>query len=241
MAKDLKKSMSAAIKAGDLYYMKGKVKMLAVTKEMLDKWKKDNKGNYDGKALTAYANAKGKKINPVEKSLRPKLRGEKSTPKSAKKGSGAQHKRSKVDTGLSDAYKELKTAETAIADRLADNAAFRAKVAAATVKQRENIIRGKGATNAPPNLKGEAVPGDNKPDRLSPALLARQKALRERQEALKNNKNKGGMIMKKKPAAKMMAGGMAAKKKPAAKMMGGGMAKKKGASMYNKGGAAKKR
>ena len=76
MAKDLKKSMSAAIKAGDLYYMKGKVKMLAVTKEMLDKWKKDNKGNYDGKALTAYANAKGKKIKPVEKSLRPKLRGD---------------------------------------------------------------------------------------------------------------------------------------------------------------------
>ena len=81
MAKDLKKSMSAAIKAGDLYYMKGKVKMLAVTKEMLDKWKKDNKGNYDGKALTAYANAKGKKINPVEKSLRPKLRGDKRSKK----------------------------------------------------------------------------------------------------------------------------------------------------------------
>ena len=218
MAKDLKKSMSAAIKAGDLYYMKGKVKMLAVTKEMLDKWKKDNKGNYDGKALTAYANAKGKKIKPVEKSLRPKLRGEKSTPKPAKKGSGAQHKRSEVFTATGD----VQAIEKKIADNLAANEAFRLKVARELGKG--NIERGKGATNAPPNLKGEAVPGDNKPDRLSPALLAKQKALRERQEAMK--KNKGGMIMKKKPAAKMM---------------GGGMAKKKGASMYNKGGAAKKR
>jgi len=46
----------------------------------------------------------------------------------------------------------------------------------------------------------------------------------------------GGMA-KKKPAAKMMAGGMA-KKKPAAKMMGGGMAKKSSGYMY--GGMAKK-
>jgi hypothetical protein len=233
MAKDLKKSMSAAIKAGDLYYMKGKVKMLAVTKEMLDKWKKDNKGNYDGKALTAYANAKGKKIKPVEKSLRPKLRGDskeskitKTKLKPGQKGDlfSDRHKGPGPSSGKT--FKE-KIAESDKSLQAAEDAVTSAKqaIAAARVKQRENIIRGKGATNAPPNLKGEAVPGDNKPDRLSPALLARQKALRERQEAMK--KNKGGMIMKKKPAA--------------AKMMGGGMAKKKGASMYNKGGAAKKR
>jgi hypothetical protein len=230
MAKDLKKSMSAAIKAGDLYYMKGKVKMLAVTKEMLDKWKKDNKGNYDGKALTAYANAKGKKIKPVEKSLRPKLRGEKSTPKPAKKGSGAQHKRSKVDTGLSDAYKELKTAETAIADRLADNAAFRAKVAAATVKQRENIEGGKTVTVTPSTAMSQAATdavdrsGTSTKGRVTPALKARQDALAAKRAAAAK-KNKGGPVSAK----------------PKGAYMGGGMAKKKGASMYNKGGAAKKR
>ena len=49
--------------------------------------------------------------------------------------------------------------------------------------------------------------------------------------------NKGG-VAKKKPAAKMMAGGMA-KKKPAAKMMGGGMAKKSSGYMY--GGMTKKK
>ena len=230
MAKDLKKSMSAAIKAGDLYYMKGKVKMLAVTKEMLDKWKKDNKGNYDGKALTAYANAKGKKIKPVEKSLRPKLRGEKSTPKPAKKGSGAQHKRSKVDTGLSDAYKELKTAETAIADKLADNAAFRAKVAAATVKQRENIEGGKTVTISPSTAMTQGATaavnrsGTSTKGRVTPALKAKQDALAAKRAAAAK-KNKGGPVSAK----------------PKGAYMGGGMAKKKGASMYNKGGAAKKR
>ena len=37
--------------------------MLAVTKEDLDSWKKKekNKGNYKGSALTAWANAKGKR------------------------------------------------------------------------------------------------------------------------------------------------------------------------------------
>ena len=50
--------------------------------------------------------------------------------------------------------------------------------------------------------------------------------------------NKGGAV-KKKPTAKMMAGGMAAKKKkPAAKMMGGGMTKSSG---YMYGGMAKKK
>jgi len=54
----------------------------------------------------------------------------------------------------------------------------------------------------------------------------------------KGKMNMGGMA-KKKPAAKMMAGGMAAKKKPAAKkMMAGGMAKKSG---YMYGGMAKKK
>ena len=57
----------------------------------------------------------------------------------------------------------------------------------------------------------------------------------------KGKMNMGGMaVAKKKPAAKkMMAGGMAAKKKPAAKkMMAGGMTKKSG---YMYGGMAKKK
>ena len=62
------KSISAAQKAGSLYYMnkQGK-KMLAVTKEQLDAWKKKNKGKYKGSALTAWANNKGKNIGGTTK------------------------------------------------------------------------------------------------------------------------------------------------------------------------------
>lgn len=73
------KSISAAKKAGSMYYMnkQGK-KMLAVTKEQLDSWKKKNKGKYKGSALTAWANAKGKNISEKsgapKKSLFPKTR-----------------------------------------------------------------------------------------------------------------------------------------------------------------------
>ena len=71
------KSISAAKKAGSIYYMnkQGK-KMLAVTKEDLDAWKKKNKGKYKGSALTAWANAKGKDIKPstLKKSPFPKTR-----------------------------------------------------------------------------------------------------------------------------------------------------------------------
>lgn len=70
------KSISAAKKAGSMYYMgKDGKKKLAVTKEQLDAWKKKNKGKFKGSALTAWANAKGKNIGggPAS-SLRPKAR-----------------------------------------------------------------------------------------------------------------------------------------------------------------------
>ena len=72
------KSVSAAQKAGSMYFMgkEGK-KKLAVTKEQLDSWKKKNKGKYKGSALTAWANAKGKDIggsSARDSSPRPKLR-----------------------------------------------------------------------------------------------------------------------------------------------------------------------
>tara|TARA_R100000988_G_scaffold95092_1_gene61179 strand:+ start:168 stop:791 length:624 start_codon:yes stop_codon:yes gene_type:complete len=70
------KSISAAQKAGSLYYMnkQGK-KMLAVTKEQLDAWKKKNKGKYKGSALTAWANNKGKNISGAPTSSKiPKAR-----------------------------------------------------------------------------------------------------------------------------------------------------------------------
>ena len=62
------KSISAARKAGSMYYenKQGK-KMLAVTKEQLDAWKKKNKGKYKGSALTAWANNKGKNISDSSK------------------------------------------------------------------------------------------------------------------------------------------------------------------------------
>ena len=76
------KSISAAKKAGSIYYTnKAGKKMLAVTKEDLDSWKKKNKGSYKGSALTAWANAKGKNIKPTKpkpkplrSSLKPKSR-----------------------------------------------------------------------------------------------------------------------------------------------------------------------
>jgi len=77
------KSISAAKKAGSIYYTnKAGKKMLAVTKEDLDSWKKKNKGLFKGSALTAYANAKGKNLSsmikpkkkPLRSSLKPKVR-----------------------------------------------------------------------------------------------------------------------------------------------------------------------
>ena len=66
------KSISAAKKAGSIYYTnKAGKKMLAVTKEQLDAWKKKNKGKFKGSALTAWANAKGKDIKPIKPKKRP--------------------------------------------------------------------------------------------------------------------------------------------------------------------------
>ena len=70
------KTIAAAKKAGSMYYMnkQGK-KMLAVTKEDLDAWKKRNKGKYKGSALTAWANNKGKDISGAPKSsTKPRIR-----------------------------------------------------------------------------------------------------------------------------------------------------------------------
>ena len=56
-------SISAAKKSGSIYYKdKNGKKMLAVTKPQLDAWKKRNKGQFKGNALTAWANAKGKTL-----------------------------------------------------------------------------------------------------------------------------------------------------------------------------------
>ena len=70
------KSISAAQKAGSIYYTnKAGKKMLAVTKEQLDAWKKKNKGKYKGSALTAWANAKGKNISGApSSSIKPRIR-----------------------------------------------------------------------------------------------------------------------------------------------------------------------
>ena len=73
------KSVSAAKKAGSLYFMgKDGKKKLAVTAETLNAWKKKNKGKFKGSALTAWANNKGKDGKnlggAVTTSLRPKKR-----------------------------------------------------------------------------------------------------------------------------------------------------------------------
>lgn len=67
------KSISAARKAGSLYYTdKNGKKALAVTKETLDAWKKKNKGKFKGSALTAWANAKGKNLGASAGTAPPK-------------------------------------------------------------------------------------------------------------------------------------------------------------------------
>ena len=56
-------TVGAAMNAGSLYYNHPtKGKMLAVSKEKLNSWKKKNKGKYKGSALTAWAKAKGKNL-----------------------------------------------------------------------------------------------------------------------------------------------------------------------------------
>jgi hypothetical protein len=83
------KSVSAAKKAGSMYYVgKDGKKKLAVTKEQLDSWKTKNKGKFKGSALTAWANAKGKNLTDSAapaSSLRPKTR-----PKSLPAGTAAE-------------------------------------------------------------------------------------------------------------------------------------------------------
>jgi len=91
------KSISAAKKAGSMYYTnkQGK-KMLAVTKEQLDAWKEKNKGKYKGSALSAWANSKGKNISEksgaAKKTVRPKKRPGSGEPPVAKPGSLAIEK-----------------------------------------------------------------------------------------------------------------------------------------------------
>jgi len=91
------KSISAAKKAGSMYYTnkQGK-KMLAVTKEQLDAWKEKNKGKYKGSALSAWANSKGKNVSEksgaAKKTVRPKKRPGSGEPPVAKPGSLAIEK-----------------------------------------------------------------------------------------------------------------------------------------------------
>jgi len=122
------KSISAAQKAGSLYYMnkQGK-KMLAVTKEQLDAWKKKNKGKYKGSALTAWANNKGKNISGAPtSSKKPRIR----------PGSGP------IDVMTDSEKKRVKLAnkEMSVRDikRVAEGALTRAEAEERTKKYYEN-------------------------------------------------------------------------------------------------------
>ena len=122
------KSISAAKKAGSIYYTnKAGKKMLAVTKEQLDAWKKKNKGKYKGSALTAWANAKGKNISGAPtSSKKPRIR----------PGSGA------IDVMTDAEKKEVKLANKKMSNaelkRVAENALTRVEAEDRTKKYYEN-------------------------------------------------------------------------------------------------------
>ena len=128
-----------------------------------------------------------------------------------------------------------------------------ARTSAARVKAKDNIEQGKVATNTPATATNQD-PNQNKTGRLSPRLLELQRKRLERQAAKKAGMNKGGMTkgynegglrMVKKGdeevpffaadgKGKMNKGGMTKK----SGYMGGGMTKKK-VMTYNMGGMVK--
>jgi len=224
------KSISAAKKAGSLYYTNkaGKI-MAAVYAEDLKVRPKAKPG---GSAVSPRAGVGGGVF--------------------AGKGAGKDKPKAKARAGdqdKGDSYDAL----------MKKKRDANARTSAARVLEKDNIERGSVAVITPATATNQD-PNQNKTGRLSPRLLELQRKRREKQAAAKKNKGgpvskkpkgayaAGGMpmVMKggtKVPAfaadgkGKMNKGGMA-KKKPAAKMMAGGMAKKSG---YMYGGMAKKK
>jgi len=197
------KTIAAAKKAGSMYYMnkQGK-KMLAVTKEDLDAWKKRNKGKYKGSALTAWANNKGKDISGAPKSsIKPRLR-----PGSTKSVPDPKE------------TKEVKTANKEMSVRdiknVAEGALTRAEAARRTYEYNKKQRQSERPKGGGQKFREWYDKNGSKYDTMKEAMAAFQKSL-------KSGNSKGGLQKKKKGYAK---GGMIDYRKKG--MFYGGMTKR---------------
>jgi len=190
------KSISAAQKAGSIYYTnKAGKKMLAVTKEQLDAWKKKNKGKYKGSALTAWANAKGKNISGApSSSMKPRIR----------PGSGAidvMTNAEKKEVAL--ANKEMSNAEL---KRVAENALTRVEAEEKTKKYYKNQKK-----NTPKATKFESWYDKNKDEYSSRARAMEAYKMGEgKTESTRYGNSRGGMTDFRKTG--MFYGGLANRK-----------------------------
>ena len=225
------KSISAAKKAGSLYYTNkaGKI-MAAVYGEDL---KVRNMADSPGKGSDGAITYKGGKAAQKKGANTPNLRDAKGvqsrklSPATVGKGRGdgemelVQRKDDKRKA-------KLRTAKTT-GDGTGDPYGDRNKVAEKKAPRPEKNKGGPVTKKPKGAYAAGGMPMVMKGGTKVPAFAADGKG----------KMNKGGMTAaKKKPATKMMAGGMAKKKPAAKKMMAGGMAKKSG---YMYGGMAKKK
>jgi len=238
------KSISAAKKAGSLYYTdkKGNV-MAAVFAEDLNKKPKVTAAKPNIKVTVLKPGQKGDLLSdrhmgtpgPYDERKYKKFN---STPKAL---ATTTNKRRDSETKMS---------QDNILDKL---------TAAQQQLVRNRIKDGMSRSNAIAKTYADSIL-DKKQQVVSPGVAATGNS-----STAANKRNKGGMVMKKKtgyakggmpmvmkngkkvPAfaadgvGKMNMGGMAAKKKPAAKMMAGGMAKKKPTAKMMAGGMAAKK
>ena len=199
------KTIAAAKKAGSMYYMnkQGK-KMLAVTKEDLDAWKKRNKGKYKGSALTAWANNKGKDISGAPKSsTKPRIR----------PGSAAK------DVMTDAEKKEVKAANKEMSVRdikdVAESALTRAEAARRTYEYNKKKRQSERPKGGGQKFREWYEKNGSKYDTMNEAMAAFKKSL-------KSGNSKGGLQKKKKGYAK---GGMIDYRKTGM-FYGGGMTRR---------------
>ena len=199
------KTIAAAQKAGSMYYMnkQGK-KMLAVTKEDLDAWKKRNKGKYKGSALTAWANNKGKDISGAPKSsMKPRIR----------PGSAA------TDVMTDAEKKEVKEANKEMSVRdiknVAESALTRAEAARRTYEYNKKKRQSERPKGGGQKFREWYEKNGSKYDTMNEAMAAFKKSL-------KSGNSKGGLQKKKKGYAK---GGMIDYRKTGM-FYGGGMTRR---------------
>ena len=203
------KTIAAAKKAGSMYYMnkQGK-KMLAVTKEDLDAWKKRNKGKYKGSALTAWANNKGKDISGAPKSsMKPRLR----------PGSTKSVPDPKETKEVKAANKEMSVRDI---KNVAEGALTRAEAARRTYEYNKKQRQSERPKGGGQKFREWYDKNGSKYDTMKEAMAAFKKSIKEN-DLIKSGNSKGGLQKKKKGYAK---GGMIDYRKKG--MFYGGMTKR---------------